>query len=126
MTQGNPYDVVSDEAYQYSRSLRGVPKDSHRTVRATRSSWLRGFNMTRTVGTALDDDGQPVLTPEGRGTVKVTNLYSDDVNYVPVSSFKHGRKLRPSIRKAATAHMAQRARISSKDLPAVQNYEQDA
>jgi hypothetical protein len=66
---------------------------------------------TRAVGTALNEDGTPHLTPQGGATVKVT--YADGtMAYKPASSFKKERAQKSIRKNRAAARIIETARLS--------------
>jgi len=120
-------DVVSDQQYQWSRSLRGVPSPGNRNYRASVSSWERGLSMSRTVGTGVGVFGESVFiaddgTLSNAGTTTVKVIDDDGTRYVPISYFRRERVPR---RKTATAAETQAARDYALMLAAgqTQDYE---
>ena len=111
-------DIVSDFDYQFSRSLRGVPSNPHRVVRATPDCWKRGLSRSRAIGTAVDENNDPVYAPDGGPTVKV--IKDGITTYVPASNYRPTRRL--STRQAATV---QRHHMTAADMAPVQDYEND-
>ena len=115
---GAPLVEKGIDPYHYSRSIRGV-RNSRKHLKASPSSWDR--SKGRTIATALDDNGSAVLL-DGRATVKVSNLYTDDVSYVPASSFRRSTD--------ATTHRISketptRHHMTAADMAPIQNYETD-